>query len=242
MDMIGTVCILDASSPRPRSAFNVYGISMLEFNGDGLVATDITHDTIFVEGPYDYVDPPFSFDTMSRFGTCFGDISDGNNDFSIFKYFLVSQHFPLIAPPAPTTHVCDVDDVGDTDDPLGGQLECDYDTKDRKVTPIFGRIEMIDFRAPDQPMEIRIGFSLSLDDRSRLIDQLRSYLDVFSWSYEDMPGLDPIIVQNHLPILPHARPVKQKLRRLHPRWSLQVKEEIQKQLSVGFLSVVGYPE
>ncbi|RVW71025.1 Retrovirus-related Pol polyprotein from transposon 297 [Vitis vinifera] len=39
-----------------------------------------------------------------------------------------------------------------------------------------------------------------------------------------------------------ARPIKQKLRRLHPRWSLQVKEEIQKQLSVGFLSVVEYPE
>ncbi|KAL6337553.1 hypothetical protein AAG906_037146 [Vitis piasezkii] len=42
--------------------------------------------------------------------------------------------------------------------------------------------------------------------------------------------------------MPHARPVKQKLRRLHPRWSLQVKEEIQKQLSVGFISVVEYPE
>ncbi|WJZ90916.1 hypothetical protein VitviT2T_010031 [Vitis vinifera] len=57
-----------------------------------------------------------------------------------------------------------------------------------------------------------------------------------------MPGLDPSIVQHRLPLLPHARPVKQKLRRLHPRWSLQVKEEIQKQLSVGFLSVVEYPE
>ena len=32
------------------------------------------------------------------------------------------------------------------------------------------------------------------------------------------------------------------MRRLHPRWSLQVKEEIRKQLSVGFLSVVEYPE
>ena len=40
----------------------------------------------------------------------------------------------------------------------------------------------------------------------------------------------------------HARPIKQKLRRLYPQWSLQVKEEIQKQLSVGFLSVVKYPE
>ena len=75
-----------------------------------------------------------------------------------------------------------------------------------------------------------------------MVGLLRSCLDVFAWLYEDMPGLDPTIVQYHLPILPHARPVKQKLRRLHPRWSLQVKEEIQKQLSVGFLSAVEYPE
>ena len=101
---------------------------------------------------------------------------------------------------------------------------------------------MIDFGVPDQPRKIWIGSSLSLNERSRLIDLLRSYLDVFAWSYEDMPGLDPAIVQHHLHILPHDRPVKQKLRRLHPRWSLQVKEEIQKQLSVGFLFVVEYLE
>ena len=71
---------------------------------------------------------------------------------------------------------------------------------------------------------------------------LGSYLDVFAWPYEDMPGLDPSIVRHCLPLLPHVRLVKQKLRRLHPKWSLKVKEEIQKQLSVGFLSVVKYPE
>ena len=71
---------------------------------------------------------------------------------------------------------------------------------------------------------------------------IRSYLDVFAWSYEDMSGLDPSIVQHHLPLLPHVELVKQKLRRLHPHWSLQVKEEIQKQLSVGFLSMVEYPK
>ena len=101
---------------------------------------------------------------------------------------------------------------------------------------------MIDFGVPDQPKEIRIGSSLSPYERSGLIDLLRSYLDVFAWSYEDMPGIDPSIVQHHLPILPRVRPVKQKLRRLHPRWRLQVKEEIQNKLSVGLLSLVKYPE
>ena len=242
MDMIGTGRILDASSPRPRSSFDVFGISMLEFDDDGLVATDITHDIVSVEGASDSVDPPLSFDAMSGFVTRFDDISDGNNDMSIFEYLLVSQHFPLIAPPAPIAHVCDVDDVGDKDDPLGGKSGSNSDIEDRKVTLVSGSTKLIDFGVPNQPREIRIGSSLSHDERSRLIDLLRSYLDVFAWSYEDMPGLDPTIGQHHLPILPHARPVKQKLRRLHPRWSLQVKEEIQKKLSVGFLSVVEYLE
>ena len=96
MDMIGIGRILDASSPRPRSAFDVFGISMLEFNGDGLVATDITHDTIYVEKASDSVNPPLSFDTMSWFVTRFDDFSDDNNDMRIFEYLPVSQHFPLI--------------------------------------------------------------------------------------------------------------------------------------------------
>ena len=147
-----------------------------------------------------------------------------------------------MAPPAPIAYVCDVDDVGDTDDLLGGKLESNSDTEDRKVTPVSGSTELIDFGVLDQPREIRIDSSLSPDEISGLIDLLKSYLDVFAWSYEDMPGLDPTIVQHHLPILPHAKLVKQKLRRLHPRWSLQVKEDIQKQLNVGFLLAVEYPE
>ncbi|RVW71051.1 Retrovirus-related Pol polyprotein from transposon 297 [Vitis vinifera] len=82
-------------------------------------------------------------------------------------------------------------------------------------------VETVDFGTEDQPRELKISPPLSTDDRDRLIHLLKSYLDVFAWSYEDMPGLDPSIVQHHLPILPHARSVKQKLRLLHPRWSLQ---------------------
>ena len=243
MDMIGTNRILDAAPPGSRSVFDMFGISMLEINDDdGLVATNIIHNIVSIEGVSDSMEPPLSFDTMSGFFTRFDDIADGNNDMSIFEYFPVSQQFPLIILPTPTTHIYNVDDVGDIDDPLGGQSECDYDTENRKVTPITSSIELIDFGTPDQPREIRIGSSLSPDERSILINLLRSYLDVFAWSYEDTSGLDSSIVQHHLPILSHARLVKQKLRRLHPRWSLQFKEEIQKQLSVGFLSMVEYPE
>ena len=106
MDMISTGLILDEAPPGPRFVFYMFGISMLEINDDdGLVATDIFHNTVSIEGASDSVDPPLSFDTMSGFVTRFDDISDGNNDMSIFEYFPMSHHFPFITAPAPTTHI-----------------------------------------------------------------------------------------------------------------------------------------
>ena len=229
MDMIGIGRILDATPQRPHSVFDMFGISMLEIDGNDSITDIATSGFISIEGASDPMDPPLSFDFMSGFVTHYDVMSDGNNnDMSLFEYLPVSQHFPLIAPQAPTTPMNDIDDVGDPDDPLSSQSNCDSNSEERKVTPVSNITESVDFGTFDQPRELKIGSSLSLDERSRLIDLLRSYLDVFAWSYEDMPGLDPFIVQHHLPILPHARPVKQKLRRLHPRWSVQVKEEIQK--------------
>ena len=85
MDMISIGHILDAAPPGPCSVFYMFGISMIERDDDdGLVATDIIHNTVSIEGASDSMDPPLSFDTMSGFVTCFDDISDGNNDMSIF--------------------------------------------------------------------------------------------------------------------------------------------------------------
>ena len=87
--------------------------------------------------------------------------------------------------------------------------DSDHSFTDERVSPPFDDLETVDLG--------RIGTTLFAAERDSLLRSLRSYLDVFAWSYEDMPGLDPSIVQHHLPLVPHARPVKQKLRRLHPR-------------------------
>ncbi|RVW21434.1 hypothetical protein CK203_108817 [Vitis vinifera] len=54
--------------------------------------------------------------------------------------------------------------------------------------------EVVDFGTADQPRELRIGLDLSIDERDSLIQLLMSYLDIFAWSYEDMPDLDLSIV------------------------------------------------
>ena len=58
MDMIDIGHILDVAPPRPRSVFYMFGISMLEINDDdGLVATDIIHNTVSVEETSNSMDP-----------------------------------------------------------------------------------------------------------------------------------------------------------------------------------------
>ena len=71
---------------------------------------------------------------------------------------------------------------------------------------------------------------------------LQEFKDVFAWSYQDMPGLDPNIVQHKLPLKVECPPVRQKLRRMKPEMSLKIKEEVQKQFDAGFLAVAKYPQ
>ena len=75
---------------------------------------------------------------------------------------------------------------------------------------------------------MKIGTSLSESTRKELIDLLKEYVDVFAWSYQDMPGLDTDIVVHHLPLREECSPVKQKLKRVKPKMLLKIKEEVRK--------------
>ena len=48
--------------------------------------------------------------------------------------------------------------------------------------------------------------------KERIVELLREYSDIFAWSYKDMPGLDPDVVEHRLPLKPECPPVKQMLR------------------------------
>ena len=53
-----------------------------------------------------------------------------------------------------------------------------------------------------------------------------------------MPGIDPEIAQHHIDTHAHMVPVKQKLRRMRTEWLLKIKEDVTKQLKVGFIKPV----
>jgi len=81
--------------------------------------------------------------------------------------------------------------------------------------------------------EVKIGTGMTTPICEELTALLRDYQDIFTWSYQDMPGLSFDIVQHRLPLNPECPPVKQKLRRMKPETSLKIKEEVKKQFDAG---------
>ena len=57
-----------------------------------------------------------------------------------------------------------------------------------------------------------------------------------------MPRIDTDIVQHCIPIDPAMKPIKQKLRRIKPEWTLKIKEEVEKLYNARFLRAVNYPK
>ena len=91
-------------------------------------------------------------------------------------------------------------------------------------------------------MEIRVGANLEPSIKERLIKLLHDYVEIFSWSYEDMPGFDTNSMVHRLPTREDCPPVKQKVCRMRPDMSEKIKAEVMKQLNAGFLVVTSYPQ
>nr|KYP43128.1 Transposon Ty3-I Gag-Pol polyprotein [Cajanus cajan] len=101
---------------------------------------------------------------------------------------------------------------------------------------------MINLGGEDDKKEVKVGTAIKGDERMRLFKLLTDYVDIFAWTYQDMPGLDSNIVEHRLPLIPEYPPIKQKLRRMKPEVFLKIKEEVKKQLDAGFLAVAKYPQ
>lgn len=67
-------------------------------------------------------------------------------------------------------------------------------------------------------------------------------IDVFAWEHNEMPGIDPSIIEHRLNVDRNYRPVKQRRRTFAPERNQAVTEEVQRLLDAGFIREVDYPE
>ena len=63
----------------------------------------------------------------------------------------------------------------------------------------------------------------------------KEYRGIFAWTYEEMPRIDPWIVEHEIRTYLNVKPVRQKLRVVNPKKAPTIKPEIKKLLKVGFI-------
>ena len=72
----------------------------------------------------------------------------------------------------------------------------------------------------------RIGTSMKEKTKQDLVQFLRKSIDVFAWSHEDMPGIDPSVITHRLNVHPSSKPVRQKKRVFTLGRDNAIKEEV----------------
>ncbi|XP_058185861.1 uncharacterized protein LOC131303089 [Rhododendron vialii] len=72
---------------------------------------------------------------------------------------------------------------------------------------------------------VQVGSTLPPEEYQDFKELLMEFSDIFAWFHQDMPGIDLEIVEHQIPLLPNAKPVKQKLRRMRPNWVQKIKDE-----------------
>ena len=85
---------------------------------------------------------------------------------------------------------------------------------------------------------VYIGAECSHAEIQEYTELFKEFHDIFAWSYEEMPGINPRIIKHEIKTYPNAKLVRQRLRVLNPRKEPAIKEEIEKFLKVSFIYLV----
>ena len=85
---------------------------------------------------------------------------------------------------------------------------------------------------PNIVENVHIGTNCSLEEVSIYTSLFKEFHDVFVWSYEEIPGIDPSIVENEIQTYPNAKLVRKNLRPFNWRKAAAMKAEVEKLLKV----------
>ena len=72
----------------------------------------------------------------------------------------------------------------------------------------------------------RVGVNMERKTKQDLVQFLKKSIDVFAWSHENMPGIDPSVITHRLYVYPSSKPVRQKKRVFAPERDSAIKEEV----------------
>ena len=100
---------------------------------------------------------------------------------------------------------------------------------------IFATIPINIFVNLDVMENIHIGANCSPKEIAIYTALFKEFYDVFSWSYEEIPSIEPSIVEHEIRTYRNSKTTQKRLRPFNPLKATAVKVEVEKLLKVGFI-------
>ncbi len=98
----------------------------------------------------------------------------------------------------------------------------------------------INLGTKEAPKITYLAQSLSQEEKEQFTKFFKQKKIKFSWTYANMLGLDTNLIMHHLFIALDVEPIKEKLRKMHPRIAILIKAELEKILSARFIRAIDY--
>jgi hypothetical protein len=114
--------------------------------------------------------------------------------------------------------------------------------KEEESTRKVGETISLNIGTPEPPKNVKIGAQCSDEEKLKFTKLLGECQDVFPWSYEDLCGFDPALIQHVIPIKEGIKPVRQKQRPINPALEATIRKELEKLLKAGIIFLVKYSE
>ena len=87
---------------------------------------------------------------------------------------------------------------------------------------------------------VRVRAKLEEKTKKDLIHFFKKNIDVFAWSHEDMPCINPNVITHRLNVCPTYKPMRQKKKEFTPERDSAIKDEVQKLIAAKFIREVYY--
>ena len=85
-----------------------------------------------------------------------------------------------------------------------------------------------------------LGASFSPEEVDAYTALFQEFCDIFTWSYIEMPGLDPSIMEHHIDTWPNVAPIYQQQLPIHPSKVAVVKAKKENLHTTGFIYPIAY--
>ncbi|KAL2248307.1 UNVERIFIED_CONTAM: Polyprotein P3 [Sesamum indicum] len=83
-----------------------------------------------------------------------------------------------------------------------------------------------------------IGSQLEDVTREKIIERLRHNADIFAWTPQNSEGINPNVINHHLNIHPHMKPMKQKNRYFRPKKDKIIQVDVNKLLTASHIEEI----